>query len=168
MAGSWNYGGPEGHSHFSFPVPFSRFPFYVHASRFSPFLVSFPLRVSIIIVPRFSPLVSVLRSRSSHRSFPVLRSVMCVSVTLHLTSRVFVRLRPTQRALKVRKYARFSLKMLRCKSHNFIAAENAHAVIMLIRPSPSILKATQRRACIDSRMLSTTIASLCQTLRELY
>ena len=26
----------------------------------------------------------------------------------------------------------------------------------------------QRRACIDSRMLSTTVASPCQTLRELY
>ena len=28
-------------------------------------------------------------------------------------------------------------------------------------------KKSQRRACIDSRMLSTTVASPCQTLREL-
>ena len=29
-------------------------------------------------------------------------------------------------------------------------------------------KKSQRRACIDSRLLSTTVASPCQTLRELY
>ena len=33
---------------------------------------------------------------------------------------------------------------------------------------PRRLKKSQRRVCIDSRMLSTTVASPCQTLRELY
>ena len=108
-----------------------------------------------------------------------------VTVSVNLTSRVFVSLTKDTTYLRGNEgqnFERFSLKTLRCKARAanaiFIAAENAHALIIILNIDQVRLlclffalfryKKSQRRACIDSRMLSTTVASPCQTLRELY
>ena len=70
----------------------------------------------------------------------------------------------------VAKLERFHHCTANGSSRHFIAAESAHAhrlnLVRLLCVSWRHKK-TQRRACIDSRILSTAVASPCKTLREL-
>ena len=107
---------------------------------------------------------------------------VCLSVTLHLTSRVFVRLTKDTTYVTGNEGQdfRFLWKCSVAKLERFQpntgsrrCGKGACGYMLIYLDRARLLcvslghKKSEWRACIDSRMLSTTVANPCQTLREL-
>ena len=107
--------------------------------------------------------------------YPGLSVSVCLLLSISLLGCLFVpeTISSTQRATRVRIYVGFSLRMIRCRVRALPASYGYWRImrmrLYLARPDPltlSISKA-QEVTTNGSRVISTTVASPCQTLCEL-
>ena len=118
--------------------------------------------------------VNIINPRRACAARVTVVGSVCLSVTLHLTSRMFFRLTKDTTYLtgnEGQNFVRFSLKLLRCKararkSQYANTSANTQRFIRVLCV-PRRHQKMQRRACIASRMLSSSVVSPRQTLREL-